>query len=56
MSRNIIREVMAIVFVLMALAATAVRAQEIKVTLLGTGTPVPAMNRFGPSSLGEAGG
>ena len=31
-------------------------AQEIKVTLLGTGTPVPAMNRFGPSILVEAGG
>ena len=31
-------------------------AQEIKVTLLGTGTPVPAMNRFGPSTLVEAGG
>lgn len=30
-------------------------AQEIKVTLLGTGTPVPAMNRFGPSILVEAG-
>jgi len=31
-------------------------AQEIKVTLLGTGTPVPSMNRFGPSTLVEAGG
>ena len=31
-------------------------AQEIKVTLLGTRTPVPAMNRFGPSILVEAGG
>ena len=31
-------------------------AQEIKVTLLGTGTPVPAMSRFGPSILVEAGG
>jgi ribonuclease Z len=31
-------------------------AQEIKVTLLGTGTPVPAMTRFGPSILVEAGG
>ena len=30
--------------------------QEIKVTLLGTGTPVPAMNRFGPSTLVEADG
>jgi ribonuclease Z len=27
----------------------------IQVTLLGTGTPVPAMNRFGPSILVEAG-
>lgn len=31
-------------------------AQVIKVTLLGTGTPVPAMNRFGPATLIEAGG
>lgn len=31
-------------------------AQEIKVTLLGTGTPAPVMNRFGPSILVEAGG
>jgi ribonuclease Z len=31
-------------------------AQEIKVTLLGTGSPVPALNRFGPSILVEAGG
>jgi ribonuclease Z len=30
--------------------------QEIKVTLLGTGGPPPAMNRFGPSTLVEAGG
>src|SRR5688500_502889 len=30
-------------------------APKIKVTLLGTGTPVPAMNRFGPSILIEAG-
>ena len=29
---------------------------RIRVTLLGTGTPVPAMNRFGPSTLIEAGG
>lgn len=31
-------------------------AHEITVTLLGTGTPVPAMNRFGPSILVQAGG
>jgi ribonuclease Z len=31
------------------------QAQEIKVTLLGTGCPPPVMNRFGPSILVEAG-
>ena len=32
------------------------QAQEIKVTLLGTGCPPAVMNRFGPSILVEAGG
>src|SRR5829696_5730553 len=31
-------------------------AQEIKVTLLGTGCPGPVMNRFGASTLVQAGG
>ncbi|MEO6050158.1 MAG: MBL fold metallo-hydrolase [Pyrinomonadaceae bacterium] len=31
------------------------RGQTIRVTLLGTGTPAPVMNRFGPSILVEAG-
>lgn len=31
-------------------------AQSIKVTLLGTGAPVPSVERFGPSTLVEAGG
>lgn len=48
-------------FLLLVLAAAApapaqTLAAEIKVTLLGTGTPVPAMNRFGPSILVEAAG
>jgi ribonuclease Z len=30
-------------------------AQDVKVTLLGTGSPPPVMNRFGPSILLEAG-
>ncbi len=30
-------------------------SQEIRVTLLGTGTPSPRMDRFGPSTLVEAG-
>lgn len=34
---------------------SAANAQSIKVTLLGTGTPAPVMNRFGPSILVEAG-
>jgi len=32
-----------------------VQSQSIKVTLLGTGSPTPAMNRFGPTTLVEAG-
>ncbi len=31
-------------------------AQIIKVTLLGTGSLIPAIDRFGPSTLVEAGG
>ena len=37
-----------------ALAAPA-RAQSIRVTLLGTGTPIPRADRLGPSTLVEAG-
>src|SRR5258708_8224852 len=40
--------------VMIALAACA-PAQGFKVTLLGTGTPLPRMDRFGPSILVEAG-
>src|ERR1051325_10783189 len=32
------------------------QAQNIKVTLMGTGSPQPRMDRFGPSILVEAGG
>jgi ribonuclease Z len=56
MNQNIVRRTTAIVVALIALVPAAVVAQEIKVTLLGTGTPVPAMNRFGPSILVEAAG
>jgi ribonuclease Z len=41
---------------LLACSAQEALAQEIKVTLLGTGSPGPVMNRFGPSILVEAGG
>jgi ribonuclease Z len=36
-------------------AAIPAQGEEIRVTLLGTGSPSPAMNRFGPSILVEAG-
>ena len=38
-----------------AVFAFAVPAQNLKVTLLGTGTPEPRIDRFGPSILVEAG-
>lgn len=41
---------------LLAIVPVSAQAQEIKVTLLGTGCPPPVMNRFGPSILVEAGG
>ena len=45
------------VLLLLATAAFAGAAppQDLKVTLLGTGSPAPIMNRFGPSILVEAG-
>jgi ribonuclease Z len=39
-----------------ALGPTIASAQDIKVTLLGTGAPAPVMSRLGPSTLVEAGG
>jgi ribonuclease Z len=46
------------IFVLLAslFLHTASSAQLIKVTLLGTGTPQPSIERFGPATLIEAGG
>ena len=56
MVANIFRGVTGVVLLLMALVPATAEGQEIKVTLLGTGTPPPVMNRFGPSILVEAGG
>jgi ribonuclease Z len=44
-------------FVLLLSLVSAARAAQadLKVTLLGTGTPIPIINRFGPSTLVEAG-
>ena len=50
------RLALALLTVLATAAPAPAAAQEITVTLLGTGTPAPVMNRFGPSTLVEAGG
>lgn len=39
-----------------ALSTSDLAGQQIKVTLLGTGGPLPSLERFGPSTLIEAGG
>lgn len=55
MPTNILR-VLTKALLVLACVSTAVQAQEIRVTLLGTGSPEAVMNRFGPSILVEAGG
>lgn len=42
--------------VILLLAPALASAQSIEVTLLGTGSPIPRIERFGPSTLVEAGG
>lgn len=53
---NSLRSVFGGVLLLMLLVPVTARGQEIQVTLLGTGSPRPVLNRFGPSTLVEAGG
>ena len=55
MNRQLPSKAAALALVLIVLVFPQAQAQEIKVTLLGTGSPAPAMNRFGPSVLVEAG-
>jgi ribonuclease Z len=50
------RAILGAAIVVVALAPGAGQGQSIKVTLLGTGCPPAVMNRFGPSTLVEAGG
>jgi ribonuclease Z len=50
-----LRHLVLVLGVIIALLPATATGQELKVTLLGTGTPVPAMSRFGPSILVEAG-
>jgi ribonuclease Z len=49
------RRATAIALLFAALFCASAAAQEIRVSLLGTGAPVPVMQRFGPSILVEAG-
>jgi ribonuclease Z len=53
-SRHFWRKIILLFAVATAFAVTT-QAQSIKVTLLGTGSPQPRMDRFGPSILVEAG-
>lgn len=50
------RAKLAISFVIAALSPAAGQERQISVTLLGTGCPPAVMNRFGPSTLVQAGG
>jgi len=51
---NLCRMVVMALFLGFAIPVSA-QGERIKVTLLGTGCPPPVMNRFGPSTLVEAG-
>lgn len=55
MAASFPRRSAALVVAILALLTHRAQAQDMKVTLLGTGSPAPVMNRFGPSILIEAG-
>ena len=52
---TIVRRIIGIALFVVVLVPPAAQGQDIKVTLLGTGSPMPVMTRFGPSTLVEAG-
>ena len=52
---TIVRSILAVAVLASAIAPAAAQDQRMRVTLLGTGCPPPVMNRFGPSTLVEAG-
>ena len=54
MCSNSLRYLVAVVTVL-SLVGRDARAQEFRVTLLGTGNPTPSLTRFGPGILIQAG-
>ena len=55
MRTNVARRTRVLLAWLLAATLGTASAQDIRVTLLGTGTPAPVMNRFGASILVEAG-
>lgn len=55
MASVIFRSVMVVGLLAAVIATVSAQEKRIKVTLLGTGCPPPVMNRFGPSTLVEAG-
>ena len=55
MASTIFRKVIGIALFAIVLVPVVAQGQALKITLLGTGSPTPAMNRFGPSTLVEAG-
>lgn len=55
MISTIFRRIFVLTLLLLGLVPVAAQCQTFRVTLLGTGSPPPAMNRFGPSILIEAG-
>lgn len=56
MRSTVFHRMIGIALLMIIFAPAVVQGQEIKVTLLGTGSPGAVMKRFGPSILVEAGG
>jgi hypothetical protein len=50
-----LRPLLTLLVAALTLFSTA-QAQTLNVTLLGTGDPIPCLDRFGPATLVEAGG
>jgi ribonuclease Z len=55
MLSTIVRGAVRVLLLLAICFGAPAQGQSIRVTLLGTGSPTPAMNRFGPSTLVEIG-
>ena len=56
MIQTIVRRLVRLTLSVTVFTSVGAQGQVIKVTLLGPGSPPPVMNRFGPSTLVEAGG